>query len=129
VAIELPARVRLENPFLGSQCYIGSSSHPIMLNLTSAVTNPPLPNRPISGEVGQLEFRDEFTFIGVKEDRLVDNSFSTPGATGCGGSYAPVIDPVIDAKLGLPSAAGRNTLIQVGTLDQALSAWVTASEK
>jgi hypothetical protein len=39
-------------------------------------------------------------------------TWSAPGATGCGGPLVElVLDPVIDVSGGLPSAAGHNTAI------------------
>jgi hypothetical protein len=129
IALSLPVKVKLDNPLLGSECYVGSSSHPITLNLTSGTTNPPAPNKPISGKVGNIEFKDEEEFIEITKNTLVDNSFAAPAATGCGGLFSFLIDPIIDAKLGLPSAAGKNTDIQNNTLKIAPAEAVIASEK
>jgi hypothetical protein len=48
----------------------------------------------------------------------VDNSFSAPGATGCGGSLSLIVDLAVDADVGLPAAAGSNTAIMNGGLEQ-----------
>ena len=53
-ALELPLRIHLENPFLGSNCYIGSASTPVRLKLTLGTTAPPPPNTPISGSLGTI---------------------------------------------------------------------------
>src|ERR1700728_1667601 len=37
-ALTLPIKVHLENPLLGSSCYIGSNAEPIVLNLTTGAT-------------------------------------------------------------------------------------------
>lgn len=129
VALSLPLKVKLENPFLGNNCYIGSSSSPVTLNLTTGTTSPPEPNEPISGKVGEIEFRDEFNFVRITNNTLVDNAFAAPGATGCGGIFAGIIDPLIDAKIGLPSAAGNNTAIENNTISEAVAAAVIESEK
>jgi len=42
--------VRLENPFLGNSCYIGSNAHPVVIEFTSGTTSPPAPNKPINGK-------------------------------------------------------------------------------
>src|ERR1700760_3491862 len=52
-ALKLPVKVHLENPLLGSSCYVGSSSSPIWFNLTTGTTAPPAPNKPITGSVGK----------------------------------------------------------------------------
>jgi len=129
VALSLPLKVKLENPLLGSECYIGSSSSPVTLNLTDGTTSPPLPNKPISGKVGVLNFLEEFEIIEVENNTLVDNAFSAPEATGCGGIFSFLIVPLVDAKLGLPSAAGKNTAIQNGVQKLATAESVIASEK
>src|SRR3954447_18295941 len=54
-ALGMPVKVKLSNPFLGSNCYIGSNSNPIQLNLITGTTSPPPPNTPISGSSGEIE--------------------------------------------------------------------------
>jgi hypothetical protein len=129
IALTLPVKVKLDNPLLGGECYIGSGSSPVTLNLTTGTTSPPAPNTPISGKSGSVEFKDEFSFVKITGNSLVDNAFSAPEATGCGGLLASAIDPVIDSKLGLPSAAGKNTAILNGTNYRAVAEAVIASEK
>lgn len=108
----LPARVHLGNAFLGSSCYIGSGLHPIMLEMTAGTTSPPAPNKPISG---QLRFGQErengLLMIAFHPGVLVDNAFAVPVAEGCGGQLSTLVDPLLDAKLALPSKAGHNTAI------------------
>jgi len=111
-ALVLPVKVHLENPFLGSNCYVGSSSSPIIWNLTTATTNPPPPNKPITGTLGLIELYEEGSILETKGTVLVDNAWSAPGATGCGGVLVELLlDPVINASGGLPSPAGKNTAI------------------
>ena len=55
-ALSLPVKVHLENPFLGSGCFVGSNAHPIVIDLTTGTTSPPPPNEPISGKPGELSF-------------------------------------------------------------------------
>src|SRR6476469_2692815 len=38
VALELPLKIRLENPFFGKRCYIGSEGSPVDLDLTTGAT-------------------------------------------------------------------------------------------
>ena len=123
VAFALPIKVHLENSLLGKTCYIGSSSSPIIWNLTTGTTSPPKPNTPIKGSTGTLEFVESEEIAEFKNASLVDNAWSAPGATGCGGFPAEVIlDPIIDASVGVPSPAGRNT----AALEQAQIAVTTA---
>jgi hypothetical protein len=128
-ALSLPVRVHLENPLLGRGCYIGSSADPIVFNLTTGTTSPPEPNKPISGKIGVLSAKDEFNFIEVTEHTQVDNAFSAPQATGCGGTFSFLVDPLIDSQLGLPSPAGYNTVIHNGIADVGTAVSVIASEQ
>jgi hypothetical protein len=128
-ALGLPVKVHLENPFLGSECYIGSSSSPLQLNLTTGKTNPNPPNTSIHGKVGEIFFKDEFEFVEIPKNVLVNNEFSAPGATGCGGIFSFLIDPIINSKIGLPSANGKNTAIQNADLFEGTTVGVIASEK
>ncbi len=129
VALSLPTKIKLENPLLGGECYIGSESKPVTFNLTTGTTAPPPPNKPISGSVGDLELGEGGKIIELKGNSLVDNAFSAPEVSGCGGIFSFLLNPIIDAKLGLPSAAGKNTAIQNGTTETTLAKFVIASEK
>jgi hypothetical protein len=112
VALKIPVKVHLENPFLGTSCYVGSSASPIIWELTSGKTEPPAPNKSISGKAGFIGFLEEGAIAVGKEVVLVDNAWSAPGASGCGGALVELIlDPVIDVSAGLPAAAGHNTAI------------------
>jgi hypothetical protein len=137
VALTLPVRVHLNNSFLGSECYIGSSAHPITFNLTTGTTSPPEPNKPISGKVGTIVFSEENNLLRITENSLVDNAFSAPAAEKCV-NYVPwwlggelieyLANKVVDEKIGLPSAAGHNTAILNGVVEKATAKAVKASE-
>jgi len=129
-ALTLPVRVHLKNPLLGNTCYIGSTAHPIQLHLTTGATAPPPPNKSIHGARGQAETleRNEEFMLRLYNNSLVDNSFAAPGAEGCGEAFAFLIDPLIDAKIGLPSAAGHNSAILSGELKSATVEAVEANE-
>jgi hypothetical protein len=128
-ALSLPVKVHLENPLLGGECYVGSEAHPVVLNLTTGTTKPEPPNKPVKGSVGDLEFGEEGKIVELLGATLVDNTFSAPEASGCGGIASFLIDPIIDSKLGLPSPDGNNTAIQKGNSFSALAKNVIASEK
>ena len=130
-ALTLPVRVHLKNPLLGEGCYVGSEAHPIQLHLTTGTTEPPEPNKPIKGSAGSFSEEEEkgFSITVSTGNSLVDNSFSVPVAEGCGGFFSFLIDPLVDSKLGLPSAAGHNTAILTGSLRAAEEEAVLASEK
>jgi hypothetical protein len=105
--ISLPVKVKLDNPILGSNCYIGSNSNPARINLTTGTTSPPLPNRPISGSIGEITSVEEVLII--RGATSVDNAFAVPGATGCG--LLGIANPLVNLRLRLPSAGGNNTMI------------------
>lgn len=128
VALVLPVKVHLENPLLGSSCYIGSSSSPIMWNLTTGTTSPPPPNKSIEGSTGTIEVKgDDEGILRLNGASLVDNAWSAPGASGCGGWPAEyILDPIINASVGVPAAAGKNTAILQTVADTAEVANVNA---
>lgn len=114
-ALQLPVKVKLSNPFLGSNCYLGSNSSPIVLPLTTGTTSPPPPNTPITGDPGELVGIAE-GILAAKENKLVNNSFAAPGANGCGGFlFSWLVDPFVNSIIGVPSPAGTNTAILEGT--------------
>lgn len=124
-ALELPTRVRLENAFLGSGCYVGSAAKPVTVDFTSGTTSPPAPNKPITGASGELSVSPE-GILKITKDSLVNNSFAAPTAEGCGGLFSFLIDPAVDAELELPSAAGKNTAILNGNQEFAAAELVRA---
>jgi hypothetical protein len=115
VALKLPVKIHLENPFLGKSCYVGSSSSPINWELTSGVTSPPAPNKSIEGTVGEIEFLEEGSILEAKGAKLVDNAWSAPGASGCGGIIAFLVNPIINTQLGT-TTKGNNTAILNNTI-------------
>jgi hypothetical protein len=125
VALKMPVKVHLENPFLGSGCYVGSTGSPLTWNLTTGTTAPPGPNKPITGKAGFIEFLEEGRIAVAKDTTLVDNAWSAPGASGCGGFPAELLlNPIINAAAGVPAAAGKNTAILKNELNIASAAAV-----
>jgi len=117
IALEMPVKFHLENPFLGSNCYVGSASNPVIWKLTSGTTSPPEPNKPISGGAGLLTFLEEGRILNLAGAKLVDNSWSAPGVSGCGGFLVELLlNPVINTSSGLPAAAGKNTAVLVNDI-------------
>jgi hypothetical protein len=125
-ALKLPVKVHLENPFLGSSCYVGSSSSPLIWNLTTGTTAPKAPNKPITGKPGFVELKENYELVELTQNELVENNWSAPEATGCGGILSFLVDPVINSMLGLPAPAGTNTAILKNTIDVATKASVNA---
>ncbi len=129
-AMVLPVRLQLHNPTLGNACYIGSEAHPIELQLTDGTTSPPPPIQPIRGKGGEASEVEEdgYGLTVLAGARLVDNTFTVPAATGCGGRLSWLVDIEIDHALGLPSPPGRNAATLLANVDLAEVGNVRASE-
>lgn len=117
--VTLPIKVHLENStgVLGPNCYIGSNSNPIMLNLITGTTNPPAPNEPITGRNPELSASPtNENILLLNNGKFVDNSFSAPGASGCTLTlfgFIPIsLNSLVNAQSGLPAAAGTNETVQ-----------------
>jgi hypothetical protein len=124
-AIGLPVQVKLGNSFLGKNCSIGTNNNPIQIELITGTTSPPPPNEPITGSLGEIEFGGEGALVLVKNNSLVNNSYASPGATGCGTPLTESqVDSAIDSATGLPSPAGTNKAIITGTLHIAAASYV-----
>lgn len=111
VALKLPVKVHLENPFLGNKCYVGSESSPLIWNLTTGTTSPPVGTTPITGFGGEAEFLEAGTLLKINKSKLVENNWSAPSANGCGGILSFLVNPIINSQIGLPAAAGKNKAI------------------
>jgi hypothetical protein len=106
--LSLPVKIHLQNPLLGSTCYIGSDATPIVLkpaNLTAPTGSfeqfdaNGTPN-PANGVLQRI------TLSGASQG---DSTFAAPGATGCGA--LGLLNPAINLKTGLPSPSGNNSLV------------------
>lgn len=128
VALKLPVKVHLENPFLGESCYVGSSTSPIVWELTTGITKPPKPNEPIKGGVGDTIFLARGEVLRLVDTELVDNAWAAPSATGCGGVLAPLINPLVNSQL-MTATAGHNTTRLVNTVDEVLAETVKESHE
>jgi hypothetical protein len=108
--VTLPVKVHLTNALLGSGCYIGSNSHPILLNpQNTAIGGAGSEFYDFNGNVdpnGALEV------IAVTGATQSDTTFAVPAASGCTLLNIPfsqiILDAVLNLKVGLPSPAGRN---------------------
>jgi hypothetical protein len=126
VAASLPLKVKLDNPALGSTCYVGSNSEPLAPQLTTGTTNPPPPNTPISGDPGEAVLGGHGKIITILHSSLVDNAFAAPGAKGCAEPLSLLVDPAVDLQTGLPAPSGENAAVLNGTLVAAGARYVKA---
>jgi hypothetical protein len=107
--LSLPVKIHLENPFLGSGCYVGSNANPISLHLA---TTTPL------GEFEEEASRPEV--IKATGGVFTDASYSVPAANGCVLNLGPIhqsINQVVNSAYSLPAAAGTDSTV----LDYSLS--------
>jgi hypothetical protein len=122
-ALGLPVKFHLENAILGSNCYIGSNSNPVQINFTTGTSGK------LKGAAGSVSFNPEFTIITVTGGKLVNNTYSVPGATGCGGFLIEyLLDPLVNSIIGIPAGEGVNSAILEGKLQDAIAEAVKASE-
>ena len=120
-AITLPARVHLNNELLGGACYLGSEANPIELHLSTGASGtlhgkrgePHTLKEVIPGE------EEPVRALQLLKNSLVDNTFSVPGAEGCGELFGikGVLDGVVNEKVGLPSKEGNNKANLEGELN------------
>ncbi len=128
IGLSLPVKVKLSNPLLGESCYVGSDANPISIPLTTGSAKPSSSHKAATGKPGHAQFKDEYNLVTIKEDSLLNDSFAAPRAEGCGGILSFLIDPAVNAELGVPLAAGRNEAILNVTLRDANASAVKASE-
>ena len=117
--VRLPVMIQLQNPILGSTCYIGGTSNPIVLRPQNLVA-------PTFGNGGAFDANGTPDPSGVLSALILnstegDNTFSVPAATGCGGLLSPIITPILNAKIGLPSPSGNNHLELDGVVNDLAS--------
>ncbi|GGZ32888.1 hypothetical protein [Streptomyces poonensis] len=105
--IALPVRIHLENPLLGDNCYIGTKSNPIVLRPRN-LDYPAFGMSFFKGD-GTVDEAGEMSRIDLTGAPQNDSTFAVPGATGCGLNVG-LINLAVNAKTGLPSAAGNNSL-------------------
>lgn len=122
VALQLPVKIRLENPTLGSNCYIGSDKKPIVIPLTTGKSGA------LTGAPGTFKFSHEFEIINITGAKLVNNTFTAPEAHGCGGLLSLLVNPVINAVLGTPAGEGKNFATLEAELKDSQLEYVMASE-
>jgi hypothetical protein len=127
-AIQLPVKIKLDNAILGSNCYIGSNSKPMVLNFTTGTTAPPPPNTPLKGSPGTFTTNETEDLLISSNNKLVDNSFAAPATSGCGGIFSFLVDPLVSSVIGVPAAAGTNTAILEGDTYSGYAPSVKASE-
>ncbi|MBD0710176.1 MULTISPECIES: hypothetical protein [unclassified Streptomyces] len=105
--VTIPVRVHLENPILGSNCYIGTKANPILLRPRN-LDAPAFGVERFDGN-GSANEEGDMSRLNLLGSTQVDKTFAVPGASGCG--LLGILDGAVNLKNGLPSAAGKNSLV------------------
>jgi hypothetical protein len=108
--VTLPVKIQLRNPTLGSNCYIGSDTNPVVLHPENLVA-PSGYAEAFDANGTPDRFPNAVLYDQVLNGTEGDTTFAVPAATGCGGLLSAVITPVVNAKVGLPSPSGKNSLV------------------
>jgi hypothetical protein len=104
--LTLPVKIRLSNPFLEPNCYIGSNSNPILLKPAN-LTEPTVSVVGFNAD-GSPNPAGEMGYLSLTASQG-DSTFAVPGATGCG--LFGLLSGAVNLKQGLPSPAGKNSLV------------------
>lgn len=107
--VDIPVRIRLQNTFLGSKCYIGTTSNPVVLRPQN-LTAPALASQRFGpdGAADSLGFLNRVALTGNDQG---DAAFAVPGTSGCGPLGLGELNWAVNLKTSLPSAAGNNNLV------------------
>ncbi|MFF4242873.1 hypothetical protein ACFYY2_00160 [Streptomyces sp. NPDC001822] len=106
--VKLPVKIKLENPLLGSNCYIGSSGSPVILR-PGNLSAPSMAATRHNGDGSDNPDEGSLIRIGLSGAAQGDSQFAVPKASGCG--LGGILSWAIDLKVGLPAAAGSNNLV------------------
>lgn len=100
--VNLPIRLKLSNPLLGDNCYIGTEDDPIDITLL-ADDETMFNEHPWTGDDGN-------SYLGVSYPNIEasDTDFAVPGATGCG--PLGLFNGLVNLRAGLPSEGGNNSI-------------------
>lgn len=94
--ITLPARLKINNPFLGDNCYIGSPENPVVFELD---------NDPAGFEAHYEDpYPAETAWLSGIHNKATD--FELPGATGCGPFGA--LNPIVNWRAKVPNGTGTS---------------------
>ncbi|MFE3071472.1 hypothetical protein [Streptomyces sp. NPDC059247] len=107
--VTIPVRIRLQNPFLGDNCYIGTKANPILLRPRN-LTSPDFGVERFNGD-GSANEEGDMSRLNLLGATQYDSTFAVPGASGCGLGWFGIIDAAVNLKTGLPSASGKNKLV------------------
>lgn len=101
--VNLPIRLKLSNPLLGDDCYIGTEEEPIDITLNGDPDTMGGHQSPIPGDDG-----NEYAGHMYPHLEASDSDFAVPGATGCG--PFGLLNGLVNLRAGLPSKGGNNSI-------------------
>ncbi|HKS45922.1 MAG TPA: hypothetical protein VJT49_12570 [Amycolatopsis sp.] len=104
--LKLPVKIHLRNVLLGTSCYLGSDSDPIVLQPRN--TARPTATLTRFDPDGTLSSTGIMGYLAISGTDQTDTTFTVPGANGCG--LLGILNGAVNDKLGLPSASGSNAL-------------------
>jgi len=108
--LTLPVKIKLNNPLLGNNCYIGSNENPIVLQPANTdLTNVQVLFGSFDPLTGEEADDGEMGLIGLSGAIQGDSDFEVPKAKGCG--LLNIFDGAINQRVGLPAAAGVSELV------------------
>jgi hypothetical protein len=102
----LPVKIHLTNPFLDRNCYLGSNGDPMLLKVANQTR--PTARFVRFNAAGAVDPAGEMTYTDLSGASVADSTFAVPAARGCG--LLGLIDSVVNARQGLPSPSGANSL-------------------
>lgn len=118
---EMPIKLKIEHPFLGSKCYIGTDSNPIVVRAVSA-------SQPTLSQVRDPNGHTTVT-LKITGGSLLDSNLAIPGASRCGLLTLGESNWIVNSLFDLPSSSGNslqlndvNVAISIDTTIQSLSA-------
>ncbi|QBJ96559.1 hypothetical protein ERC79_11740 [Rhodococcus sp. ABRD24] len=95
--ITLPVRLKIDNPFLGGNCYIGSEDNPVVFELDKSNPMDDLPTTDIT-----TPYPAGTAAIDNVQNTATD--FALPGASGCG--PFGVLNPIVNWRAKVPNDTG-----------------------
>ena len=108
--LTLPVKIKLNNPLLGNNCYIGSNENPILLHPANTdMSGAQALFGQFNHETGEEDPDGEMGYITVSGAVQGDSSFEVPKAKGCG--LLNIFDGAINQRVGLPAPAGQSELV------------------
>ncbi|CAM2962267.1 Secreted protein [Prescottella defluvii] len=95
----LPVRLKIDNPFLGDNCYIGTADNPVVFELNKSNPMDDLPTT-------DLETPYPVGTAALDNIQNTAEGFALPGATGCG--PFGMLNPIVNWRAKVPAEAGTS---------------------